>query len=107
MPRPGRSCSASASARTTSWPSPSCAPPGGSWYLDWLTDQVADKAWGLFQDIERQGGMLRAVESGWVGKQIDSAFAPRAKNLARRKEGITGVSEFPDVAERRVVRPAP
>jgi methylmalonyl-CoA mutase len=82
-------------------------PPGGSWYLDWLTDQVAEKAWSLFQDIERQGGMVRAIQSGSVARQIDSAFAPRAKNLARRKEGITGVSEFPDVGEVPVVRPAP
>lgn len=82
-------------------------PPGGSWYLDWLTDQVADKAWGIFQEIERGGGMLRAVCGGWVARQIDSAFAPRAKNLARRKEGITGVSEFPNVGEPPVVRPAP
>jgi methylmalonyl-CoA mutase len=82
-------------------------PPGGSWYLDWLTDQVADKAWGIFQEVERRGGMLRAIESGWVAKQIDSAFAPRARNLARRKEGITGVSEFPNIGEAPVVRPAP
>jgi len=82
-------------------------PPGGSWYLDWLTDQVADKAWGIFQEVERGGGMLRAFQTGWVAKQIDSAFAPRARNLARRKEGITGVSEFPNVGEAPVVRPAP
>ncbi len=82
-------------------------PPGGSWYLDWLTDQIADKAWALFQEIERRGGMLQAIQSGWVGQQIDSAFAPRARNIARRKEGITGVSEFPDVGEAPVVRPAP
>jgi methylmalonyl-CoA mutase len=82
-------------------------PPGGSWYLGWLTDQVADKAWDLFQEVERQGGMLRAIRTGWVAQQIDSAFGPRAKNLARRKEGITGVSEFPDIGEKPVVRPAP
>jgi methylmalonyl-CoA mutase len=81
--------------------------PGGSWFLDWLTDQVAEKAWPIFQDIERQGGMLQAVRTGWVARQIDSAFAPRAKNLARRKEGITGVSEFPNIGEAPVVRPAP
>ena len=82
-------------------------PPGGSWYLDWLTNQVAEKAWAVFQEVERRGGMLRALCEGWVAKQIDSAFAPRAKNLARRKEGITGVSEFPNVGEAPVVRPAP
>jgi methylmalonyl-CoA mutase len=82
-------------------------PAGGSWYLDWLTDQVAGKAWCIFQEIEREGSMLRALQAGWVGKQIDSAFAPRAKNLARRKEGITGISEFPNVGEEPVTRPAP
>jgi methylmalonyl-CoA mutase len=82
-------------------------PPGGSWYLDWLTDAVAEKAWAIFQEVERQGGMLQAIRTGWVARQIDSAFSPRAKNLARRKEGITGVSEFPDVGEKRFVRPAP
>jgi methylmalonyl-CoA mutase len=82
-------------------------PPGGSWYLDWLTNQVAEKAWAIFQEVERRGGMLRALCDGWVARQIDSAFAPRAKNLARRKEGITGVSEFPNVGEAPVVRQAP
>ncbi len=82
-------------------------PPGGSWYLDWLTEQVAEKAWAVFQEVERRGGMLRSLCDGWVARQIDSAFSPRAKNLARRKEGITGVSEFPNVGEAPVVRPAP
>jgi methylmalonyl-CoA mutase len=82
-------------------------PPGGSWYLDWLTDQVAEKAWAIFQQVEHGGSMLNALRTGWVAQQIDSAFAPRAKNLARRKEGITGVSEFPNVGEASVVRPAP
>jgi methylmalonyl-CoA mutase len=82
-------------------------PPGGSWYLGWLTEQVAEKAWAIFQEIESGGGMLRAIQGGWVANLIDSAFAPRAKNLARRKEGITGVSEFPDIAEAPVARAAP
>ncbi|MCB9921651.1 MAG: methylmalonyl-CoA mutase small subunit [Planctomycetaceae bacterium] len=77
-------------------------PAGGSWFLDQLTEQLADKAWKTFQDIERQGGMLAALQGGWVASQIDAAYAPRAKDIARRKEGITGVSEFPDIAEQRV-----
>jgi methylmalonyl-CoA mutase len=82
-------------------------PPGGSWYLDWLTEPVADRAWAIFQEVERGGGMLQAIRRGWVAEQIDSAFAPRARNLARRKEAITGVSEFPNVGEAPVSRPAP
>jgi methylmalonyl-CoA mutase len=82
-------------------------PAGGSWYLDWLADQVAEKAWVIFQEVERLGGMLHALRDGWVSRQIDSAFTPRAKDLARRKEGITGVSEFPDSGERPLARLAP
>lgn len=74
-------------------------PAGGSWFLDNLTDQLAECAWGVLQDIERQGGQLAALRSGWVAQQIDSAYAARADDIARRKHGITGVSEFADVAE--------
>ena len=81
-------------------------PGGGSWFLERLTGQIAEKAWGIFQEIERQGGMLAALKSGWIAAEIDSAFAPRAKDIARRKEGITGVSEFPDVAQKPVRQPS-
>src|SRR5262249_14518658 len=82
-------------------------PAGRGWDLDWPDDQPPEKAWGIFQEVERVGGMLQAIRAGWVAWQIDSAFAPRAKNLARRKEGITGVSEFPDVHEAPLVRRPP
>jgi methylmalonyl-CoA mutase len=82
-------------------------PAGGSWFLDRLTEQISDKGWAVFQEIERQGGMAAVLQSGWIAGQIESAFAPRAKNIARRKEGITGVSEFPDAREERVTRSAP
>lgn len=80
-------------------------PAGGSWFLENLTDQVAEKAWGIFQEIERQGGMSTVLESGWVAEQIDAAFALRAKDIATRKEGITGVSEFPNLEEERIEHP--
>jgi methylmalonyl-CoA mutase len=74
-------------------------PAGGSWFLDHLTQQVAERAWSVFQDVERHGGLLAALDSGWIANQINAAYAPRAKDIARRKEGITGVSEFPDLRE--------
>ena len=74
-------------------------PAGGSWFLDRLTQQIAEQGWSIFQQVERHGGMRRALTTGWVAAQIDSAFAPARKNIARRKEGITGISEFPDVTE--------
>lgn len=82
-------------------------PAGGSWFLDSLTDEVGAKAWECFQEIERKGGMLSVLESGWIVQQIDSAFAPRARDIALRKEGITGVSEFPNLAEEVEIRVLP
>ncbi len=82
-------------------------PAGGSWFLDRLTQELAEKAWEIFQQVERQGGMLHALTSGWVAKEIEATFTTRAKDIARRKEGITGVSEFPDLAEEPVTRPTP
>jgi len=77
-------------------------PAGGSWFIEKLTDQLAKKAWQIFQEIEQQGGMLSALQSGWVAAQIETAFAPRAKDIATRREGITGVSEFPNLAEEQL-----
>lgn len=82
-------------------------PLGGSWYVESLTREVAEKAWPIFQDIQRQGGMLDAITSGWVGKQIESAFLPRAERIAQRKDSITGVSQYPSVGEPTIARPAP
>ncbi len=80
-------------------------PAGGSWFLDRLTEQLAEKAWETLQELERRGGILAALESGWVAAQIDAGYAPRAKDIARRKVGITGVSEFPDISEKPVAPP--
>ncbi len=82
-------------------------PAGGSWYLDQLTEQLAEKAWDIFQSIESQGGMLSALKAGWVAEQIDVAYQLRAKDIAQRKAGITGVSEFADINLERVMHDPP
>ncbi|GMV25645.1 MAG: methylmalonyl-CoA mutase [Phycisphaerae bacterium] len=83
-----------------------CDPAGGSWYIESLTDELCDRAWVIFQAIERRGGMSRSLGDGWIQAQIDSAVQPRLRNLATRKDVIVGVSEFPDPGEhRRQARP--
>lgn len=82
-------------------------PAGGSWFLEKLTDELADKAWALFQQIEAQGGMIEALQKGWVPEQIEEAFQARLKDLARRKEPVTGVSEFPNVQEESIHKEPP
>lgn len=83
-------------------------PAGGSWYVESLTDDVAKAAWAFFQEIERAGGLAQALASGLVERRLAATWERRAKDLARRKEPITGVSEFPNLAEQQVERePAP
>ncbi|MFE7750539.1 methylmalonyl-CoA mutase small subunit [Streptomyces sp. NPDC057428] len=81
-------------------------PAGGSWYVERLTDELAAAAWTFFQEIERAGGQAVALRSGMVGERIAATWAARSKDLARRKEPVTGVSEFPNLSERPVEREA-
>jgi methylmalonyl-CoA mutase len=73
-------------------------PPGGSWYLDWLTRELAAKAWEVFQAVERLGGMYAALQNGWVAEQIESASAQRKEDIAR---------EMVDVGEEPLAHPPP
>ncbi|WP_042392990.1 methylmalonyl-CoA mutase family protein [Streptacidiphilus carbonis] len=83
-------------------------PAGGSWYVESLTDELALAAWAWFQEIERAGGLAAALASGLVGERIAGTWAARSEELAHRREPVTGVSEFPDLAEAPVRRePAP
>ncbi|MFF9199764.1 methylmalonyl-CoA mutase family protein [Streptomyces sp. NPDC014779] len=83
-------------------------PAGGSWYVETLTDELAHAAWDFFQEIEREGGQAAVLRSGWVEQRLSATWAERSKALAKRREPVTGVSEFPHLAEKPVVRePAP
>lgn len=74
-------------------------PAGGASYVEAMTDEIARKAWALVQEIERRGGMLAALREGWPQALVAASWAERLKQLATRREPVTGVSEFPDVHE--------
>ncbi len=78
---------------------------GGSWFVESLTDQLAEKAWGVFTSIERAGGALAALDDGTIEALIAPVRARRADDIAHRRAPITGVSEYADIAEAPVVRP--
>ncbi len=83
-------------------------PAGGSYYVERLTDELAHAAWEFFQTLEKAGGQAAALRSGLVAERLAATWAARSKKLARRREPITGVSEFPLLSEKPVVRePAP
>jgi methylmalonyl-CoA mutase len=80
-------------------------PAGGSWYVENLTDQLARRGWDFFRDIERAGGLRAALASGFIGGRLAASRDARRDALARRREAITGVSEFPLVGETLLSRP--
>ena len=83
-------------------------PAGGSWYVERLTDELAHAGWEFFQRIEGLGGQAAALRSGSLRQDLAETWRARGAQLARRREPITGVSEFPFLAERQVERePAP
>jgi methylmalonyl-CoA mutase len=75
-------------------------PAGGSWYVESLTDDLARAAWAWFTEIERAGGLVAALDSGLVRDRIAAAWDARSERLAHRTDAITGVSEFPNLAEK-------
>ncbi|MER6468006.1 methylmalonyl-CoA mutase family protein [Streptomyces collinus] len=83
-------------------------PAGGSWYVERLTDELAHAAWEFFRSIERDGGQAAVLRSGRLRTDLATTWAERSKKLAKRREPITGVSEFPLLSEKPVERePAP
>lgn len=70
-------------------------PAGGSWYVENLTEDMANKAWEIFQDIEARGGMAAALATGHVQSMIAKTAEARAKDVATLRQELTGVSAFP------------
>ena len=81
-------------------------PAGGSWYVEDFTGQLAATSWAWFQQIERAGGLRSALASGFIASELTASRQARRDALARRREAITGVSEFPLVGETLLTRPA-
>lgn len=74
-------------------------PAGGSWAIESLSSEIAAKAWALFQDIEAQGGMARALAEGRIQAMVRETAQARAREVAVGEEKLTGVSAFPHLQE--------
>ena len=85
-------------------------PAAGAGAIEALTDTLAERAWALFRDVERHGGMLDALTSGAWQARIAETRAARDAAVATRRMAIVGVSEFPkpdEPAPEAAVPPAP
>ncbi|SHP35459.1 Probable methylmalonyl-CoA mutase small subunit MutA [Mycobacteroides abscessus subsp. abscessus] len=72
-------------------------PGGGSWFIEDLTESLAQQAWSLFTEIEAAGGFEAATEL--IRERIAATRAQRADDIAHRRTSVTGVNEFPNLAE--------
>jgi len=82
-------------------------PTAGSWYVERLTEDLAEGAWARFQQIEAVGGMAAAVTSGVIHREMEDARASRRHAIATRHDLVTGVSAFPYLDEQPLSRQAP
>ncbi|HEX9732100.1 MAG TPA: methylmalonyl-CoA mutase family protein [Thermoanaerobaculia bacterium] len=81
-------------------------PAGGSYCVEKLTDELARAAWTLFQEVERRGGMARALADGWIAERVAATARRRREAAARRTPPIVGVSDFVYLGEELPRQPA-
>ena len=77
-------------------------PAAGAGSFETLTDALTRTAWDAFQAIEAEGGIVASLRSGALQARIAETAKTRKKNVATRREALTGASEFPFLAEKPV-----
>ncbi|MEE1093325.1 MAG: methylmalonyl-CoA mutase family protein, partial [Bacteroidales bacterium] len=76
-------------------------PAAGSYYIESLTNAIAEKAWEMFKEIEDKGGFVEAIKAGLVQDAIAATAAKRAKDVAMRKTTILGTNQYPNLTEKK------
>ena len=69
-------------------------PWAGSYYVEYLTRQLADRAWELIEEIEKLGGMARAIETGVPKMRIEEAAARKQARIDSGKDTIVGLNKY-------------
>src|SRR5688572_14858233 len=69
-------------------------PLGGSYYVEKLTSDLAEKAWAIIQEVEELGGMTKAVESGMPKMRIEESAARRQARVDRGEDVVVGVNKY-------------
>src|SRR5690606_5882980 len=66
----------------------------GSYYVEYLTDQLVEKAWKLIEEVEQLGGMAKAIEAGIPKMRIEEAAAKKQARIDSGKDIIVGVNRY-------------
>ena len=69
-------------------------PWAGSYMMERLTQEMADKAWSIIEEVDAMGGMTRAVESGWAKLRIEASAAEKQARIDSGRDVIIGVNKF-------------
>lgn len=69
-------------------------PWAGSYMMEKLTQEMADKAWAIIEEVEAMGGMTQAVDSGWAKLKIEAAAAEKQARIDSGKDVIVGVNKY-------------
>jgi methylmalonyl-CoA mutase len=74
-------------------------PAAGSGGIEALTRELCEAAWALFQETEKAGGLFAALEQNIIQRKVAATRAAREINIAKRRDVLTGASEFPNLKE--------
>ncbi|MDN5291086.1 MAG: methylmalonyl-CoA mutase, partial [Anaerophaga sp.] len=74
-------------------------PSAGSYYIENLTDSIANEAWKLFLEVENKDGYTEALKEGVIQAHVKETSGKRKKDLARRKEILVGTNQYPNNLE--------
>jgi methylmalonyl-CoA mutase len=81
-------------------------PAGGSWYVEHLTAELAGRAWAVFQEIEKRGGMIAAMQAGVPQQAVAASAEARLQSVAQRRASIVGVNQYANPKEQPLDVPA-
>jgi methylmalonyl-CoA mutase len=69
-------------------------PGNGSYYIEYLTDQMAEKCWNFFQSVEQKGGFSKALESGYIHKTLESSKKNKLTKIRKSERVFIGCNQF-------------
>ena len=81
-------------------------PAGGSWYVEIITAELANRAWALFQEVEKLGGMEAALREGFPQKAVAATAAEKIKAIRDGRDAIIGVNKYVNKKESLLECPA-
>ncbi len=74
-------------------------PAAGSYYIENLTQSIAEAAWKLFLEVEEMGGIIKAIKSGWIQEEVEKSANQRRDDIANRRLVLLGTNQYPNTSE--------